>query len=273
VQENVVEDGEITKDTAEVNLVIEGKPYTIGVGDTKEITITGKTDPLTVRVMGFNHDKLSSGSAYGQTGITNVYAGISFEFVDFLGRDSMNGTSSSSSTWTNTGGWKASEMYNVVLGYKDEVDTAMTGSSANSYLKQVQKKYLANYQSATQSTSNDYLWLLAASEIWSKGARYNGSSWVLTNGAYGYAYATEGAQYKYYEINEKGGNGSYSTSNDKFEKPSTAAGDSTSNNGSYWWLRSPSAKNTTDFCSVSQNGISATYNSDCSWHIAPGFSI
>lgn len=73
--ETVTGDYKITKSTEEVQTTINGKTYTVGVGD----TITVGTH--TARILGFNHDKLSESSAYGGN---NTYAGISFEFIDFI---------------------------------------------------------------------------------------------------------------------------------------------------------------------------------------------
>lgn len=82
--------GKINNDTVEVNVSINEKNYNIGIGDWT--TINGKT----VRILGFNHDELTDQAVYGGK---NTYAGISFEFVDFITNARMN------SSDTNVGGW------------------------------------------------------------------------------------------------------------------------------------------------------------------------
>ena len=77
IAEVISNNTEVTKDTAEVRVSINGKSDVLGIGDTK--TVNGKT----VRILGFNHDELASENAYGE-GKTNTYAGISFDYVDYL---------------------------------------------------------------------------------------------------------------------------------------------------------------------------------------------
>ena len=100
---------------------------------------------------------------------------------------------------TNSGGWANTQMRKDLNGYTTNEATqsgAIGGLGANlsnkSYIKQVKKKYIATYNNASSvTTCNDYLWLLAASEVVNNG--YNGS------GTYGYAITSEGRQYKYYQ--------------------------------------------------------------------------
>ena len=66
--------------------------------------------------------------------------------------------------------------------------------SNNGYIKQVKKKYIKIYNDANSvATSNDYLWLLSASEVLKDG--YNGGD------TRGYAITKEGEQYLYYKDN------------------------------------------------------------------------
>ena len=140
----------------------------------------GRTDK--VRVLGFKHDDLVNTGVYGGN---HSKAGISFEFMDCLGSHNMNGTESANST--NVNGWAATEMRTYLES------TEVRGKlSNNSYIKQVKKQYIKTYNNVNSNNnySNDYLWLLAASEIWNNGYR---------SGAYGEAITTEGPQYQYYK--------------------------------------------------------------------------
>lgn len=170
--------GQITNNTAEVNVSINGKADTLGIGDWT--TVNGKQ----VRILGFNHDTLTNKGVYGGT---NTYAGISFEFVTFLSTSAMNSSSDNSNGW---GSCTARSTLN---------STSLSSLENKSYIKQVNKLYLKDRLSATKSTSADYLWLLSTSEIW---------------GTAKLCKANTGTQYKYYK---SGGNivksGAYWTRN------------------------------------------------------------
>ena len=83
----------ITSDTAEVTVTLNGATKTLGVGDTT--TVDGKT----VRILGFNHDTLTTSTAYGSATATGK-AGISFEYVDFV----TSSYQAMNSAGTNTNG-------------------------------------------------------------------------------------------------------------------------------------------------------------------------
>ena len=176
-------------------------------------------------------------------------------------------------TGTNKGGWGAS---NVQANLNSK--TASTDGSINlkniedvigsNLIKKVKKNYIDQDGSAYNSTSSkikeseDYLWLLSCSEIWSDGAQYNGSSWVKTPGCYGYAGASEGNQYKYYASI---GKLTYASGNPKVIKYSA------SNSGVWCWLRSPNSNNNNNFCNVNNNGNANNNNASNSNGVAPGF--
>ncbi len=115
-------------------------------------------------------------------------------------------------------------------GYTTNSNAAQSGAigglGANlnnkSYIKQVKKKYIATYNDASSVTAcNDYLWLLAASEVVNSGYQAN---------AYACAITIEGSQYKYYQgVTEE------------WDENSTERIKKTSKSGSaytWWWLRS-----------------------------------
>ena len=160
--------GKISNSTAEVNVTIKGKSYKLGIGD--YITLNGKK----VRILGFNHDILANKSVYGGT---NTYAGISFEFVDYIIKSVIMNTG------TSAGGWGVSKVRSTLN------NTTINSLTNKSYIKQVSKKYIKTYNNAgSVTTSNDKLWLLSTAEIWGSRQR---------------AVTTEGSRYKFYSA---GGN-------------------------------------------------------------------
>ena len=181
----------VNSSTTEVTATINGSSYKIGVGDIATVQYNGTN--VRVRVLGFKHDDLVDQTVYGGT---HKKASISFEFLDFMTGSTYKYMNSSN---TNSGGWAATKMRKDLNGYSNgnaAQSGAIGGLGANlsnkSYIKQVKKKYIGTYNNASSvTTCNDYLWLLAASEVVNNG--YNGS------GTYGYAITSEGPQYKYYQ--------------------------------------------------------------------------
>lgn len=133
------------------------------VGDQKSITVNGVK--YQTRIIGFNHDNLTSGGK----------AGITFQMVDCL-----NTTYNMESSNINTNGWLNCAMR------KTHLRTTIWGqleSSLKSVIKTVNKLASAGNQSATIQTTQDTLFLLSEVEIFGK----------VT-----YSKAGEGSQYAYY---------------------------------------------------------------------------
>ena len=229
----------ITSDTAEVTVTLNGTTKSLGVGDTT--TVDGKT----VRILGFNHDTLTTSTAYGSATATGK-AGISFEYVDFVTSSYQQMNSSS----TNSGGWAATALRTTLNG------TVYDSLSIKNYIKAVNKQYLADYSSSTESTSSDKLWLLSCGEIWDNG--YNGGN------TRGYSRSTEGSQYKYYKSTL--GSTAYNTSTNITKKPNAS-------NSYYWWLRSPYYYYSFYFCIVYSSGHCNNFDANVNFGVAPGFSI
>lgn len=149
------------------------------VGDQKSITVNGVK--YQTRIIGFNHDNLTSGGK----------AGITFQMVDCL-----NTTYNMESSNINTNGWLNCAMR------KTHLRTTIWGqleSSLKSVIKTVNKLASAGNQSATIQTAQDTLFLLSEVEIFGK----------VT-----YSKAGEGSQYAYYAAGNstiKKVNGSAST--------------------------------------------------------------
>ncbi|GEM_PF-3399850 len=212
-------DKSITDNSARATVTVGGVEKTLLVG--QEIKLDGKT----VRILGFNHDTLSSSTAYGSTTATGK-AGISFEYVDFLTSAKVNSSN------TNSGGWASTELRGTLNG------TTYNSLSIKNIIKKVKKDYIPTYNVAKTQQTDDYLWLLSCGEIWDNG--YNGG---ITRG---YAMATEGKQYKYYKMEL--GSTKFSSSNDITKKPSASS-------SSVWWLRSPSGHSSGSFfCNVHSDG-------------------
>ena len=230
----------ITSDTAEVTVTLNGATKTLGVGDTALV------DGKTVRILGFNHDQLTDSNAYGTKTATGK-AGISFEYVDFV----TSSYQAMNSANTNTNGWAAMLLRTTLNGTKYE------SLNIKNYIKAVNKEYITKYNTGAKSTCSDKLWLLSCGEIWVNG--YNGGN------TRGYAMATEGSQYKYYKTNV--GSTSYSNSTNVTKKPNTSS-------PNYWWLRSPYYDfSSYGFCNVNSSGHCNGSYAYYDYGVAPGFSI
>ncbi len=256
IAQEIAKDDTITSETEEATVTVDGKRYTIKLGDLFEVEYEGEVKR--VRVLGFKHDDLVNSGAYGGN---HTKASISFEFLDFMTGStykSMNGSD------TNSGGWANTQMRKDLNGYSTNAAAqsgAIGGVGANlnnkSYIKQVKKKYIATYNSASSvTTCNDYLWLLAASEVVSSGYQ---------SGYYAYAITSEGPQYKYYQ----GVTEAWNTNSTNRVKKTSESGSAGS-----WWLRSPRCSYDTSFCGVGGDGfVSNSGTASNGYGVAPGFCI
>lgn len=143
-----------------------GQANTIwNVGD--EITFNLKDgNPLTMQIVGFNHDDLSDGS--GKAGIT------------FGMKNLYYSTYKMNSSNTNAGGWdeckmRTSTMQEIFNNLPDELQ---------SVIKLVNKKATADNSSTNIVTSQDKLWLYSLVEL---------------NGTTESGYKDEGTQYEYWK--------------------------------------------------------------------------
>ena len=252
----IANDENITNNSTQATGITEkGENYEIKVGDIFEVKYNEET--RRVRVLGFKHDDLVDRTVYG--GVHDK-ASISFEFLDFMTGDtymSMNATD------TNENGWGAMQMRKDLNGYSNSNSVqsgAIGGLGINlnnkSYIKQVKKKYIATYNKADSVTiCNDYLWLLASSEI----VPQNSDST-----RYGVTITSEGNQYKYYQgVTEEWNE--ISMSRIKYNE---------SGSEDAWCFRSPHCDNSKTFCAALSNG---NIHTDCiasaTRGVAPGFCI
>ena len=227
----------ITSDTAEVTVTLDGTTKTLGIGDTATV------DRKTVRILGFNHDPLTDASAYGNKTATGK-AGISFEYVSILSSDANVYLATAQS-----GGWAVMPLRTTLN------ETVYDSLSIKSYIKAVNKQYLATCDTETVSTCSDKLWLLSCGEIWDNG--YKGGS------SRGYSKGTEGSQYKYYKAHL--GSTAYTSVTDVTKKVNTTYSYS-------WWLRSPSYYYKPVYCFVDNYG-SCRNDVNGEYYVMPGFSI
>ena len=247
----------INSSSTRATVTVNGKSHTINVGDIFKVKYNGEI--RRVRVLGFKHDDLVNTKAYGGS---HTKAGISFEFYDC-----MTGTTEMAVNPTNTykNGWAAAQIRKDLNGYTttDDIQNGTIGGlgvnlSNKNYIKQVKKKYIKTYNDATSNKQStyDYLWYLACSEIWPNGVK---------SGGYGWAVASEGAQYQYY----KGTVTHYDYENQNILKP---FGEEQRLGG--WSLRSPGYMNDfspTIVTGAGKSSVNGTANSRMP--VNPGFCI
>lgn len=190
----------------------------IDVGDQVTIALNGVN--YAFDVIGFNHDTLTTSTAYGATTATGK-AGITFQMHDcFATIYAMNDTD------TNVGGWKSSAMRTLTMPImKGYLPTAWQTA-----IKPVNKlSGVGGGASSGTETVSDNCFLLAEGEIFGSGYGYSGD---------GYSFDDECAkvtQYAYY----KAGN---TVVKNKDGRPYN------------WWERSPISSDSNDFCFVANNG-------------------
>ena len=124
--------------------------------------------------MGFNHDTLTTSTAYGSATVTGK-AGMTLQMADCLaGKAQMNSSN------TNSGGWENCAMRKSNMAtYLSQLTSAWQNA-----IKQVNKLSSAGSQSTTIKTTADKLFLLSEVEIF---------------GSTSYSVSGEGTQYAYYK--------------------------------------------------------------------------
>lgn len=165
-------------------------------------------------------------------------AGISFEFAGVPKTHWMN------ADWTNEGGWEKSEMRNWLRSDF----WALLPDELRANLVEVTKR-TNNRGKVSQSDSNavtdtrDKLWLLSTAEVY--------------GGDLEYPYGAEGKQYQLYIDQD------VTTENYDFSRKSGAS--------SWWWLRSPYARDSSPFRIVSSGGGWLGRLADGDDGVSPGF--
>ena len=215
------------------------------VGDEKDITLTDG-EVLTVVVLGFNHDNLTSGGkAKMSIGMKHLTAT----------KAQMNTTN------TNAGGWEASAMRTTLSDYYNKLPDDL-----KSVIKSVNKDASAGEKSTDIVTSSDKLWLFSAAEIWS-GTGIDNISWTSHTAEMKNVYKSEGTQYEYYR-NLVGDAQANSDNTATVKKLSNGTGRA---NG--WWLRSPYMNSNNSFLCVNSNGYIDGYGASNSYGVCFGYCI
>lgn len=144
---------EITNTAQTVYVDYNRAHYKVDAGNTVTINVSSKD--YAFRIIGFNHDDLTTATAYGEATATGK-AGITFQMVDCLDtKYNMNRSN------TNVGGWDSCAMRSTHLpSIKSTISAAWTG-----IMKKVNKKTSAGNQMDTIKTVSDDLFLLSEIEI------------------------------------------------------------------------------------------------------------
>ena len=165
--------------------------YKISVGDSINIAINGTS--YAFKVMGFNHDTLTTSTAYGSATATGK-AGMTLQLANCLAA-----TASMNSSNTNNGGWKSCAMRTSNMAtYLNQLTAAW-----QNVIKQVNKLSSAGSKSTTIETTADKLFLLSEVEIF---------------GSTTYSASGEGSQYAYYKAGNSKVKNVGSSANDWWER-------------------------------------------------------
>ena len=172
--EAISNNASITNATSVVYIDDEALHYKISIGD--QVTLALNSTNYAFDVIGFNHDTLTTASAYGSNTATGK-AGITFQMHDLFATNEYPMNSSNS----NSGGWKNSAMRTSTMA-------TMKGylpSAWQSIIKPVNKASgKGGGSSSGTEIVSDNCFLLAEIEIF---------------GSTTYSVSGEGAQYAYYK--------------------------------------------------------------------------
>lgn len=227
----------ITNETTAVYVDRGSVHRKISIGD--QITLPLNGTNYAFDVIGFNHDALTTSTAYGAATATGK-AGITFQMHDLFGTYLlMNDTS------TNTGGWKSSKMRtSTMVTMKGYLPAAWQTA-----IKLVNKLsgVGGGASSGTEVVSDD-CFLLAEGEIFGSG---------YGHGGHGYSFDDECAnvmQYAYY----KAGNSKIKNKN---------------GSAYLWWERSPYSGGSYYFCLVDDSGGAGRGAASGARGVAFGFCV
>lgn len=215
------------------------------VGDEKIIELT-TGEQITLVILGFNHDNLTSGGK----------AGISIGMKNLLAT-----TYNMNSSHTNNGSWRSSLMRTSTMATL----LSQLPSDLQMYIKAVDKITSAGNKTTYIAISSDKLWLLSTAEVYSQSAISNSSnSDIKANAA---AYKSEGDQYDYYS--ELIGDGDPYNINATLKKGLSNGTETVI----WWWLRSPNIDDATSFRGVDYSGRISNNNAGYSTGVSFGFCI
>ena len=230
------------------------------IGDRKAITLNGTVGALTLSsvttyafIIGFNHNSSVEGAnrIHFQLAKTALSGGTDVALCDSYYGNTGGGFRMNTSN-TNSGGWKSSNMRTALCGtslssYSGTI-LAVIPAALRAVLKSV-TKYTNNTGNSTAASAvtatTDYFFLLSEYEVFGSTTYANSSE------------SSKQAQYSY-----------YSAGNSKIKYKH-----STTSTAVIWWLRSPSASNSSDFVRVRADGAVSRGSAYSSLGFAPGFCV
>ena len=221
---------DITSSTETIYLSDE---TSISVGTTRSYTLSTQ-EAMTDRIIGFNHDTLTSPTAYGEATATGK-AGIAWQMVNCLTtRYSMNSAN------TNVGGWNASVMRTSTL----PTIKLTLPQDLQDIINFVDKKAANGGSTSYTATviSSDDLFLLCENEIFG----------TITHAQDG---SNEGIQYKYWVGK---------SANDRIKYYDNAGIPAATG----WWERSSYQGNIRRFCLVEISGVAYNNNASITYGVA-----
>ena len=222
---------EITESWSEIATNVKnGNGSKYKVGDTKEVEIDGTS--YTLRVANNTTPSECSGNDFSQTA-----CGLVFEFVDIVEERQMN------STWTNEGGWPATELRTYANG---EFLNKLPSELQNVI---IDTKVISGHGSVDTSNfiSTDKIYLLSSKEIWN-GNEYDSA--VDSTRQLDF-YANKGVTENFFSKVQKNFNGANSA----------------------WWLRSAHSNRSHSFLTVDSGGAWGSDGASTSYGFAPAFRI
>ena len=220
-----------------INNVRSGNTNNYNVGDTKTVDM-GSLGTHTLRIA-----NKSTPAECSQEGFSQTACGFVLEYVDFITTHVMN------STYTNVGGWPASEMRTYV---NNDIYNALPSELRNGILPTTVVSGHGTTEGETNFTSTDKIYLLSAVELW--GNNDYSSFDTATNLS---------RQFDYY--NNIGVDSNNHINAHKGASPNTS-------NYTYWWLRSADASNN-GFARVVGDGTRGFASASREHGVAPAFRI
>ena len=227
--------------------------------NTKEITLksddTNISGTYTVRIA-----NTSTPTECNQAGFSQSACGFVIEFVDIITIHNMN------PTYTNLGGWPASDMYKFLNDTTDSTDSKITSiyeslpQDLQEVIKPTQVVSSHGSDDSTNFTSTDKLYLLST-KVWGKEGTFRPINDDTAE--------VETRQLDYYK-DYKNSNGSIGVTT------SNISGAIKNYNGSssWWWLRSARSGSTSNFYAVAPGGHwDGTFVAASATGVSPAFRV
>ncbi len=230
-----------------VSNIRAGKSSVYEVGDTKEVTLSGRyAGTYTLRLANNSTPSECSNSNFSQTA-----CGFVVEFEDIITHEIIN------SSDTNKDGWPGSELYQKLNPKNGDTTNSVIYNALPEDLKQVivDTKVISSHgaNDSTNFTSIDKLYLLATKEIWGK----DGTS----NTIYNDTSDNQTRQLDYYK--------SIGVTTNNY----SGAIKQSQSSRKYWWTRSAYSRSSSNFYRVDSYGDWLDTIPDRIHGVAPAFRI